>query len=375
MKIVLTYICLSLYVFSFGQSSPYSDYQSAYLVCDKKPILFKTSAGAGSYAQEISEASCFSESFAESNSTWVKFEIEKPGWLGFEILPQKNNSDLDFVLFKSDDIWTSRTVWNNEIRCMASGERIGDYRSKSNQCFGATGLRRYSEDQSEKYGCSTEDDNFLSSVYVEPGESYVLFINNYSGQDGFTLEFYGDFEFSLPELSLQVSEVSSNEQDVEYLVDFGASIKNHFSKYILNYKSNDTEHLLDLPAKIVLKRGHVGYIDGIVTTTSGCALAVENEISTLSTSIEQNNVHVGEFTPNPTSDFATLEILGHGDRVIQLTVTDQNGKAVPIRYDINRIQLRTSIEFNASSLSDGLYHCTIRLDDNEYLRKFVKHNR
>lgn len=79
---------------------------------------------------------------------------------------------------------------------MASGKNIGSTEGQSN-CMGVTGLDTRSIDKVEMNGCKFSDDNFLKFLDAREGETYILMINNYDSDDGFSVLFGGSAEFEI----------------------------------------------------------------------------------------------------------------------------------------------------------------------------------
>jgi len=166
--------------------------------------------------------------------------------LAFTILPIDNTDDIDFVLYKATDNSSIPSCdAKMPIRCMVSGNNLGE-ETPSYACSGATGLSKLSLDESEPVGCSLTNDNFLREAIVEEGETYMLFINNYSSDKGFLLEFSGDCLFTQTldcqsELSSIPSlQVGDNEQDFQVSNKY----PNPVSEYLnLEITSTHSDHL------------------------------------------------------------------------------------------------------------------------------------
>lgn len=171
-----------------------SDCISAMRVCDKEPIVFDNLLDAGKNSEEVGVTSCYVNSFPETNSAWITWKVRKAGTLEFSAIPINENDDLDFVLYRSN---SPLSICDNkeEIRCMVSGENVGEEEDESYNCLGATGIKIGSGDVNEWLGCGTEDDNFLEGLEVKEGETYILMVNNISSDNGFVLEFFGSAEF------------------------------------------------------------------------------------------------------------------------------------------------------------------------------------
>lgn len=119
--------------------------------------------------------------FKETNSIWIKLNIENLEPLEFTIIPDKKTDDLDFILYKGHDCTDMKP-----IRVMTSGE---DFITNNDNCLGSIGLSSESYDQLEDIGCSMTNDNFLNSVPVSNIETYFLLVNNYDSTEGFSIIF------------------------------------------------------------------------------------------------------------------------------------------------------------------------------------------
>lgn len=186
-------IAILLFVFlsnvSFTQS--YQDCDSAFPVCNKQTYHFESMNGFGNILDNIGLVSC-SKELRETNSIWLKFSVESSGILTFLIDPIIETDDIDFILYKKNE---TDCINLKEVRCMASGETIGETETINIGCKGATGLSYQSIDEFERSGCKFYSDNFLKYLKTEKDEEYFLFINNYNSKSGFSIFFDGDLEF------------------------------------------------------------------------------------------------------------------------------------------------------------------------------------
>jgi len=106
-------------------------------------------------------------------ANWLRYEFATAGEFLFTLYPSSMHTDLDFYLFKSNGDCNSLS----NIRCMLSGSL------DIPRCMGTTGLREESMDTYEYAGCDYFDDNYVSSVYVQPGDVLYLAIYNFSKDD------------------------------------------------------------------------------------------------------------------------------------------------------------------------------------------------
>ena len=177
--------------------NPLADCPSGQVLCNTAPMTVEFVSGEGLDANELNNV-CGRTGCqpVEYQSTWLKWRAGTSGSLTFNITPLNPSDDLDFVLFELPnglDNCTGRV----SLRCMSSGENIGQPISNWVACTGATGLRGGETDQVEYCGCSTGDNNFLAPVNMTAGKSYALAVVNYSRSGrGFRIEFGGTGTFS-----------------------------------------------------------------------------------------------------------------------------------------------------------------------------------
>lgn len=173
----------------------YSDCNNALTICSVSPLAIESLPGAGADQAEIMSASCLEKPFPERNSIWIKWTIAQGGELGFTLLPAVETDDLDFILYRLDK-QSADCAGRKELRCMTAGKILGETAAEEASCTGATGLSKSAADISEPNGCRESNDNFLSLVTTMPGETYLLFINNYQSANGFLMEFSGNCTFA-----------------------------------------------------------------------------------------------------------------------------------------------------------------------------------
>ncbi len=198
--------------------SPESDCVDAVVLCSKDPFKVQAIVGSGSDRNEIEPGNCLfggtPNAPAETASTWYKWTCDKPGTLTFTLTPNDYQSrtveaaDLDFALYELpgglDDCRNKL-----RIRCVAAGGDIGFPLAAWADCNGPTGLRAGETDTEEKAGCKLGGNNnngFVSPINMVSGKSYVLIVNNYSGNgQGFSIEFGGTGTFLGPEPNFEVN--------------------------------------------------------------------------------------------------------------------------------------------------------------------------
>jgi hypothetical protein len=193
----MKYLCSVIFclaAFSIIAQQEFADCSNAVHLCDKTTYSIDQFNGSGTLLDETGETDCYGKSFPETNVAWFKWTVAKGGSVTFDIAPFAKEDDIDFVVFKSN-LNSADCANKLPVRCMASGINFGLPEKESINCLGTTGLRSKSSDSFEKAGCKSSDDNFLKPLQVEPEETYFLFVNNLSSNEGFTLRFGGSAEF------------------------------------------------------------------------------------------------------------------------------------------------------------------------------------
>ena len=190
---------------------PNSDCPTGVVLCDKSPFTVESLVGAGVITDEVDGSTCIQTEFS---SAWYKWTCQDPGTLTFTLFPNNPSDDLDFAIYELPDFDNC----SNKIllRCMASGENVGQPFSTWEPCTGPTGLSTASTDIVEYPGCASGDDNFIAALNMEAGKSYALIVNNFSNTgSGFSITFGGTGTFLGPEADMLVAPELQNECDID----------------------------------------------------------------------------------------------------------------------------------------------------------------
>jgi len=202
-------LCISSFDFV---PEPRSDCREGVLLCDKSSFVVTQLIGSGEVTDEITRDICIQEEFG---SAWYRWTCETPGTLGLTLTPTNPTDDLDFAVYELpggiDDCAGKRV-----LRCVASGENVGEPFAAWERCTGATGLRDDDPQDQEQPGCQPGDDNFAASLDMVAGRSYALVVNNFSQSgNGFEIDFSGTGTFRGPTLDFTVSPETGNQCDAD----------------------------------------------------------------------------------------------------------------------------------------------------------------
>ncbi len=167
----------------------YQDCSTALNICGKGVLQFTLPPGPGE-EDEIGESACTTQfPLSESFPTWITWTVATAGNLEFVIVPDFELADIDFFVYRLTA--PGQCEGQENVRCMTSGENVGEPPSNWERCTGPTGLIAGETDAAELPGCQGDDNNFLAPLEVEAGEAYALLIENFSGAGGFTFELCG----------------------------------------------------------------------------------------------------------------------------------------------------------------------------------------
>ncbi|WP_236981068.1 gliding motility-associated C-terminal domain-containing protein [Membranihabitans maritimus] len=256
-------MCIS----NFSYTPEYdSDCPTATVLCDKSTLIVQQLSGSGEIADEA-DNTCLDtdpvtggdDGNSEISSVWFKWVARNDGDLTFVLDPINPTDDLDFAVYELpgglDDCGNKQL-----LRCMASGEVIGEPFSVWEPCTGPTGLATGSTDVAEQRGCQDGDDNFLMPIEAEEGKAYALVVNNFSTSGaGFRLEWGGDADFAAPDAEIIITNpkpLYCPDEEIEfYAVD--QSLSGTITEYNWTFGSSATQSQLsgDGPHSIAFTEG------------------------------------------------------------------------------------------------------------------------
>lgn len=186
-----------------NSNNDYSDCSNAYIICDLGDYHIDSFYGSGTQEDLLVKDS----QIKETNAHWFTFQADQTGIMEFNIVPDDNSNDIDFILYKSKSESCNK---KSPARVMTSGTIIGQ--PKSSICIGQTGLQETSNDLKETDGCYSADDNYLKPITLDTKSTYYLLVNNYDSSTGFTILFKGKEGLVLRD---QCDMALSNELEVE----------------------------------------------------------------------------------------------------------------------------------------------------------------
>lgn len=170
---------LILFTFIFSQNREANDCVNYIQICGNQTISLNPT-GPGDI-EELAPNICVG---FEHNSLWLKFTVKTTGTLGFELIPNSTDIDVDY------DFWIFGPNPNcgslgKSIRCSTTNPALAG--STSNH----TGMRDSEPAGHFFEGPGEDGDNYIKSLDVIAGESYFLVIDRPIGDGAFTLTWTG----------------------------------------------------------------------------------------------------------------------------------------------------------------------------------------
>lgn len=172
--LLCSFISLSL----FGQREA-TDCVNFIQICGNQTISLNP---AGSGVQELNYYNVCNGT--ENNSLWIRFTVKTSGTLGFDLIPDSSdiNVDYDFWIFGPN---VSCSNFGSAIRCSTTNPK------QSGAANNHTGMRDSEPDGDFSEGPGSDGDNYIKSLNVVAGESYFLLIDRPIGDSSFKLNWTG----------------------------------------------------------------------------------------------------------------------------------------------------------------------------------------
>jgi gliding motility-associated-like protein len=186
-------LCVNNYTPS---ANPGADCGGAAFLCNSNPVSVGSLSGGGANADEPEASSCMEEPFGadEGNSSWFYWTCGTSGTLTLDLTPINPNDDIDFIVYQlaGPNMCGGRTI----LRCNTSACLNAN---------GSTGLSLTDGDQTEDPGCDPGENAYCQYVNMVAGTSYGILVNNWSGNNGFTMNFGGTGTFLGPDPNISTS--------------------------------------------------------------------------------------------------------------------------------------------------------------------------
>jgi len=181
-----------------------NDCDKGTIICNKDAISVGLLASYGSNTTEHQlPGSCMTS--PEANSTWLEFKCSTTGTLDFDISGTDITNDIDWILMEIPSMRnciTRTLVSCNIASCTLNGattERKTGLRPGENA---AALIGSGVTDASEPGGCSSPANGYNNSVTISAGKTYALFLNNFTGVQGYSLSWGGTSKFQGPEVAI-----------------------------------------------------------------------------------------------------------------------------------------------------------------------------
>ena len=192
-----------------------NDCDKGTIICNKDLVSvgLLDSYGSNRTEHQIS-GSCMSSS-TEANSTWLEFKCSTSGTLDFDLSGTDIYNDLDWILMEIPAIRNCAT--KTLLSCNNASCDINRAQSSSN-VERRTGLRAgeavatlnagTTSANSEDGGCASPANGYNNTLNITAGKSYALFINNFTGVQGFAITWGGTSKFQGPEPAITVDKTT-----------------------------------------------------------------------------------------------------------------------------------------------------------------------
>jgi hypothetical protein len=130
--------------------------------------------GFGVNSNEVSSGlGCASSS--KTNSSWYRLDVASDGFLAFRLTAANGTDDYNFVVFRFP-----ATAANQAAGCVSATSSASNIAACNFAPGGSTGLDNT---------LATQFSSFGQSLAVKRGETYMIYVSNKTGSNGFTLDF------------------------------------------------------------------------------------------------------------------------------------------------------------------------------------------
>ncbi|MCD6067437.1 MAG: hypothetical protein K0S33_2263 [Bacteroidetes bacterium] len=173
-----------------------ADCGGAAFLCNQNPVSVGSLSGGGANADEPESSSCMEETFGadEGNSSWYYWTCGTSGPLTLDLTPINPNDDIDYIVYQlsGPNMCGPRTI----LRCNTSACLNAN---------GSTGLSMTDTNTEEDPGCDPGENAYCQYINMVAGTSYGILVNNWSGNNGFTMNFGGTGTFLGPDPNISTS--------------------------------------------------------------------------------------------------------------------------------------------------------------------------
>lgn len=198
MKRILTLIYLIISLSSMGQNN-----------CPSTAICNTFSAIPNGFGvQELNASNRGCISLNENNSTWVNININSSGTLTFTINPIVNADDFDFAVWGPNPTCPPTT---NPIRCSWAIKNNNLVGNADNGNTGISTALNLSHPQSESDLSEGAGGNqWVNDINVLAGQAYLIMIDNFAANNGFTITFGGTSTINCAPLAVELMDFKVN---------------------------------------------------------------------------------------------------------------------------------------------------------------------
>lgn len=310
--------------------------------------------GSGSNFDQLGENKCFAAGHPENNSIWISIIIEQDGNLEFSIRPLKTNDDLDFIVYVNP-------VSCNKlkgIRCVASGENLGTVYNNSYNCLGNLGLRKASKDVWEKKGCNGDADGFLAPIDVKKDDRVLIFINNYSSDNGFDIDFNGTcvFKYFKPGDFSFRGEIKEGNPSYSFSNDLSYQWGGCRTEWAIYDGSTCTTIEGQSISNFQFTTSGIKSIIRKVINESGCEFTDTLKVYLRGTdrSTSYGDFYISEVYPSPASNYINLEVFSSTQTHFDYIIINTEGKEL-LKKRKEFVDKHKVIAVPISDLSSGEY--------------------